>query len=774
MNQPTAASTHPQRPASTPVADDLDRYLEAYRERTEAPGLTEADRARMALDASATLERAGDRAEAGADRRRLLERAATLLEAFNVRYPENLEHPKIALQAAVFRWAIGRDMLDGLESGPDDPETRRMAIDLLDRAAEAIRPIAADGPPGLVEEARYRRARALIDATAEGRDDRLIEALLSLNAPFQRPELRGPAGLLRVEALTRLGRFDEADDQLEKAKGEAMPPTVQEQSAARVELELARGDRIAAQAAIDAIPSELADLRDALSLKLALDQARSDDVEPSVRDRAATEAIDAVARLRDRDALEFPRALARLGRGLDAPPKAAEPSAFALLAEASRRVGRIDAANRLDEAAADRAEALGRGAEAAEHRLRAAASRFRAGEFVEAARLFERVADEPAAGAARPRAALLRAIALDRAGPGRGRSQSIQAFANMIARFPEAPEANEARWLLGRSEAASGDSDAAVTHWEAIPPEHPRRFDAQLAVADLAREAAERLARAGDPEARSAIEWARAAFQRLESGLERDDPRRGDVALGRIELETIPGLGDPSEAVRAADRALAVPIGAELRDRLASRRVLALAASGRFPEADRALEAVIGRIAPADRVPIARRLDALTASAPSDVARRRLGELLRRAADIPEPAQSTLSPAARAELDLRRARADLHRGDPDAARAGLAPWTDGPGALPSPAVPDLADLAKQVDMPALAAESYRIAAKSAATGTRPWLRARLGQAAALVELGETSEAIRLLNAAEALAPAPLDPGIAAELAEIRRRIAEHN
>ena len=115
----------------------------------------------------------------------------------------------------------------------------------------------------------------------------------------------------------------------------------------------------------------------------------------------------------------------------------------------------------------------GRQADAPGYRLKSGAYFFQAEKFAEADVLLSRVAEDPSAGASRPRAGLLRALGRGRGlalgRPGVSQADYASALQDQVKRFPADPSASEARWLLGKLRLAESDRDGAVRSGRRFP-----------------------------------------------------------------------------------------------------------------------------------------------------------------------------------------------------------------------------------------------------------------------------------------------------------------
>ena len=142
--------------------------------------------------------------------------------------------------------------------------------------------------------------------------------------------------------------------------------------------------------------------------------------------------------------------------------------------------------------AAERAAALGQPAAAAAFRLRGGGFLFQAADYLEADKILSRAVADPAAGALRAKAGMLRCLARGRAVamglPGASRDTYATALQEQLRDFPADPATNEARWLSGQLAIAAGDRTRAEALWAAIAIDSPRWLDSRLAIAALDRD----------------------------------------------------------------------------------------------------------------------------------------------------------------------------------------------------------------------------------------------------------------------------------------------
>lgn len=764
--------------------DELDAYLSARRRILEDPARPMEERERTALEMAAALDRNAGQAATAENARDRWSQAAAILETFNTREPKHPQATTFAAQAAIYRWAIGQSWAERSATNPTDVSARERAVRALDAAIATLQPLAEttrDGP--LAEDLHYRLARALADRArlepedSDARRTRLEQALKSLSNPIDAPRLKGFADLLRAELLTQLGRFDDAEQALDAVEHADPAPMLPKRIEARVTLRLGQGRFGDAEQALAKLPEDSAALREGLALDIALARWQADR-EPGPREQAEADAFRHVERLREQGGPAARLALLKLARVITEPGVNRSPEQAALLAEGALAQGELERASRLYQDAADRAEARDRPKQAASLRLNAASVLFRDDQLEPAARLFAELARNPDAGPIRPRAALLHALTIgrdrERRQPGFDLGRYIKALAIVVRDFPESSEASEARWFLGQARLESSDRAGATQAWEAIPRDHPRWLAARLALAALKRDAAESAIGSADPEAvRRAVREAREALEAINSQLPADDTSgRADVALARAELESLPDAGEPSRALAILDRLLSRPLDDSRRARARRLRVVALSELGRYLDAEGAARSLLESQSAADMLVLAQRLDRAAASASSDLARRRFGELLRLIAGSLRERPEGLSSPERAEARLRLARAELFRGDPPAARHALRDWPEALDELSPKLWPELAELAIEASDFDRAIDTYRRIARGQPPGTAAWFRARYGHALALEGAGHPDLARQLIDATAALHPDLGGPPIQARFEALRKRLGQ--
>jgi tetratricopeptide (TPR) repeat protein len=465
-----------------------------------------------------------------------------------------------------------------------------------------------------------------------------------------------------------------------------------------------------------------------------------------------------IAALRASGAPEARLALVELARRLVEPDANQEAEAWEAVAEGALAVGDFARASRLGVKAAARAQALGHAEQAATLRLRAGAYLYQAERYGEADTLLTQVVDDPNAGAARPGAGMLRALARGRAlalgRPGATRKAYVDALEAQIRDFPGDPSTHEARWLLGRIRLAASDRASALALWSTITPGTPRWIDARLAIARLDQDELDAL-RIGNDRKRVEASYEEARTFLAES-LEqaRGDVDRAEVELALVRLELTPIVGHPDEARHRCEQVLHSASQPAQHDRARRLQIVALAELNRFVEAEQLARDESTRSRPADLLEIARLLDHVASDSESDLRMRRFGLILRvllaHAMERPEE----LPEGQAAEFRLRLSRSLVFRGDDVGARRALAAWN---GRLPEAEdddrfLRDLADTYFRLEAYPMAIDVERLRLKRLATGSLPWFDARYHLALAEYRAGKAKDALHLIDATAILHP----------------------
>ncbi|ADV62916.1 hypothetical protein Isop_2338 [Isosphaera pallida ATCC 43644] len=249
---------------------DVERML-AFRRRqvldTSRPIL---ERAGIALQAAAGLDRLAKSANDPTIRRRRWLQAAELLEEFNQIHPKHPQIRQSRLQIIIFRWAAADTLVWTARLDPAHQalraEAARALDDVVSRAEAVMVEEASLSPDAITWNLRYRLALALADRvelaeeaqrfgvasgsqrkegqlTADRRTgtDEWNRVLAVLQLKIEEPRLAALAALVRARALIGLGRLDEADRQLSQAEAvlepdETLTPRMRlEQTAGRLQ-----------------------------------------------------------------------------------------------------------------------------------------------------------------------------------------------------------------------------------------------------------------------------------------------------------------------------------------------------------------------------------------------------------------------------------------------------------------------------------------------------------------------------------------------------------
>ena len=763
------------------LADELDDQIKLLAPQLDDRKVSVADRERLATEIATNLDAAALAAPTPEARRARWVEAATVLDRFRDRNPGHPGERAFALQAAVYRWAEAQSWNVLAESQPADPAPKARAIEALDAAIARLGPIAggagrADDP--LAQGARYRLARALADRAklvVEGAKGLRGEALGWLDPPIREPALKGFAILLRAELLTDLGEYDRASADLDASAHADPAPSPLERLEVGTRLLVARQRFDEASRAIEAATMVEDSARARLAFRVAL--ARFQDLPRGpARSTAEADVFRKAEALRAAGTPEGRAALAALAAAIEEPGPGLGPESWDALAEGQAILGHPDRAGALAAAAAEKAQALGHRERAVALRRRAAAFLFQAGSFARADALLTRIVDDPKAGEARPKAGLMRILAraklLEQGGGDAKAAASayLAALEGQIRDFPREDGADEARWRLGKARIAAGDREKAVGLWSDIAHSSPRWLAARLVVLDLLEGDLDAPLLNDDlAEARHVMDEAQRLLDRAsaEAG---DGPERAEVELRRALLDLIPEVGHPETALAACDR-LARSAGRDpLRDRARRLRIVALAQLGRAVDAEREAR-VESTAAPFDELlDLCARLDRSARASESELARRRMGGIVRTLLAPILAKRPEITPARRAEAALRLARARFFGGDPDGARKTLTDAAIDPEALDDRLLSDLADQYAELDAHAPAADAYRLLARRREPGSIPWLAARFGQALAYSRSNRPREARQLIDGTAILHPDLGGGGLRNKFEHLRGRL----
>jgi tetratricopeptide (TPR) repeat protein len=754
-----------QEPPSGAGDDEIQAHLQILKQRIEDPGVDLSTKERLAMEAAAMLDRAAQASPSADVRRKRWTDAVALLDGFREAHPGEPLSRQFEVQAAVYLWARARSWVDPAKVVLASQSARDKALEDLGASALRLRStVSSLGGAGDVftQNARFRLAQAVADLAEVGPSDpatrkaRNTEALEALARPLTEPSLQGYVRLLRGTVLARLGRFTEAKAEVDAAAASKPPPPERDVLDARVAALSGMKQFAQALKAIDASrldnPSKLA-----LRVRVDLDDLRSRPAGPE-RDAAQS------ALFRDLNALRASRhPESRLGLVLSAtavrePAASQGPEAWDLIADGALAMGDPARAGTLETRGADRAEAVGNGQLAAELRLKAGAAKFQAGKFAEADPLLTRVAEDPKAGAFRPRAALLRSLSRGRwlaeGTSGASSAAYTSALRYQIETFPNESSTAEARWLLGRLRLAESDRKGALELWESIPHGAPRWLETRIEIARTHIEDLEALRISNDPEAVARrLEEARTFLKKCQGQAE-GEVETNALRIARARLELTPGAGLAEVARQAAESVLRSVARPEEREEARGLLLIALAQLSRFVEAEQVARQEAGSrdSDPNARLDILRTLDRTATGAESDLKMRRMGLLMNiLARPLTENAQS-LSADRRAELKLREIRGLVFSGDDLGARRAVSGWVTSTFSNNPDLLRDLADTYIRLDAYALAADVQRLRTKNLPSGSPAWFDARYGLALAYYRSGKPTEALALIDATSILHP----------------------
>jgi tetratricopeptide (TPR) repeat protein len=748
----------------SPSELELSRHLATLRSEVENTAVELPRRAALVLEMGDTLDRAAQAAAAESVRRRRWSEAVDLIDAFLRRNPGAPRERALRLQAGVYRWALAQSWQQDSLLAPADPKPRQQAIAALDDAIERLRACSGDGGTAALDQnQRFRLAQALADradfepAGSPGRAGRESEALRQLDPLPHEAGLTGYWHLLRADLLRRAGKLAQAVDELDAASKATPAPRERELIDVRVKILVQQNKGRDALTEIERSGLERS-VKSLWLVRVLLSEWGSAQAE-SERFRIESELFRWVNELRQGNSRECRLALLDLVHSAIKPDEKHPLDVWAALGDAHGAAGQpVQAASHLLRAA-DKAAAAGHAPEAAEFRLRAGAFLFQAGKFDAADTPLGQVAADPAAGASRCRAGMLRALARGRAlasgSPGATLERYQGALDSQIRDFSRDPITDEARWLRGRIALAASDRALAEALWTVISPESPRWLESRLGLVGFDRDELERRSISAEPqELRTLVEkidhFLAGCLKRARSGAD-----IAELRLARARLNLTPLAGNAESARIECDkvRASAAGLPAVYRARLL--RIVAQVALARFVEADREAENHASwRVAGEDEAlcETIRLLDQCAASSPSELGQRRFGHVLR---TIVEPLLSdaaTVAPDQRAELAMRFTRSLLFVGADREARRSLASWHGTPPTTSDRLLRDLGDTYSRLALYTLAVDVQRLRIKQNPGGSLSWLDARYELALAYFRTGQLDSAARLIEATQILYP----------------------
>ena len=744
------------------VDDELDRHLATLRADIENSRVEVDQRVDLVFEAANMLDRAALAESTPAARQRRWDQAVEVIDQFLKREPAPPRERIMRLRAGVYRWAVARGWREAWRLDPSNPAARQRSIDALDDSINRLRTIAGRGNDlTIVDEYRYRLAQALADradfdpAGSAERRSREAEALGLLEPPTTLPELLGYWHLLEADLYARSGKTAEAERSLKASAASNPPPPERELVEARsaLGLDLGRYDEAAAAIAASRLDPKVKALA---TLRVRLAQHASPNAQPD-RKGADRDLWSAVKVLREGPPTsETKLGLLALAQAGVEPTDDDPDDAWDALAQAQAQVGLPEKAGRALEKAAERAAK--QPARAAEYLLKAGAYYYRAGRFTQAEKALDRVVADPAAGAIRPRAGMLRALALGRAValgvPGASSAAYERALERQIKDFAADPATDQARLLLARRILESGEAKKARELYLAISPGSNHWLESRLALAELdLRELVDQSINP-DPDHQKAIYRRANAFLAASVAQARDlNLAELELAWARLALE--PEVGNPAKARDLCDRVLAAGGDSRLRDRARLYRLIALVELGRYVEAEQAANshATWFQASAIDvLVDAARLLDRAAGTADNDLRTRRLGLVLRLLIEPILTEHQDLPREQRNELAIRLTRALIHAGDDRAARVSMNQWRELPKTPSEPLLRDLGETYSNLNASALAIDVERLRIKNNPSGSLAWLDARYALALAYFRTGKARDAAQLIDATTILHP----------------------
>jgi hypothetical protein len=760
----TAGLVAAQQGAAPQTEAELKAHLQSVEARLSDESIDLGVRERLALEMASTLDRAASAASTAEIRRSHWTEAAKVLDRFSERHPSHPEARAFEVQSSVYLWARARDRMRAARLNPADAADREAAVADLKTCAERLRAVyrASLGEDDLLSQnARFRLAQALADLAETDRsapDAEKIawntEALAALEKPLAEPSLQGFGRLLKATLLSRLGRAPEALAELDGALATKPSPPEGEQVEVRAGVLSAKGEFAAALKAIDGSTLDPVEksLRRA-EVRLSECAAHAGGRE---REAAETGLFAELTTLRASGRADARSVLAAAAARLPEPAKGQAPVAWDLLADGAAALGDAARAGRLEQRAAEQAASAGEATRAVEFRLRAGAFYFQAEKYAEADPLLTALANDPAAGPARARAGLLRALGRGRALavglPGFSEAGYLAALKSQIETFPKDPSASEARWLLGKLRLAESDRDGAVALWEAIPHGSRRWAESRGAIAEVLQRDLDhqRLNNDRGPVERRVAD-ARAFLARSLSQAQ-GDLERNDIQLAAARLELTPRVGRTDEARRALEQVLKSVSRADQHDEARRLMIVALAAQNRWVDAEQAARQELSFSEIPALLPTVRLLDRLAAESETDLRSRRIGYLVRILLSPSSEKPDSVPAGLRPEVRLRYARALLFNGDDAGARRALATDFAPSGELHDAMLRDLAETYIRLEAYAMAVEVQRLRSKTTQTGSIPWFDARYGLALAYYRAGKPKDALHLIDATAILHP----------------------
>jgi len=744
--------------------DELARHLTTVRSQIENKTINLGRREELALEMAGTLDRTAQTSPDTTVRRRRWSEAIELLDWFIEQNPDPPRARQLRFQAGVYRWALARTWTEASLLDPGDPKPREQATLAFDDAINRFRTVAGGGNnPTLSDNFRFRLAEALADRAdlepsgAAGRRSRESEALDLLDQPPTEPGLAGYWHLLKADLLRRSGRPAEAEHEIAAAKKSTPPPPEREVVEVNVPLSIEQnrfGD------AIKSLESSKLD-KPVTALWMARIRIAQLRALPAGAERFTVESdlFRWINELRAGTSYERRVVLLDLAKAGVSPDAKQPPAVWDCLADAFATAGEPSKAGAEMVRAADRAAELGQAAQSASYRLRGGGFLFQGGKFLEADAVLSRVADDPATGALRAKAGMLRCLARGRALslalPGASRASYAAALERQVRDFSSDPSTNEARWLLGGLAVAAGDRARAERLWSAIAPETPRWLDSRLAIAALDRDELER--QQINPDRHQMNDFFQQADRFLDETIARarSEESKAELGLARARLNLTPYVGRPELAMELSERVGRLPGTPSVAYRARLNRLVALVGVGRYVEAEREAQSHSSWHVPTELdalLDAVRLLDQAASTAESDLRQRRFGLVLRLVVEPLLSGDEKTTRDQQTELAMRLTRALLFTGSDRDARRSLAAWRGGPQTTDDRLLRDLGDTYNRLEVYSLAIDVQRLRLKNAPSGSLAWLDARYALALAYFHTGRLKEAAQLIDSTAILHP----------------------
>jgi len=744
--------------------DELSRHLTTVRAQVEDRELGLGRREELVLEMAGTLDRAAQASPVPEVRRRRWSDAIELLDWFLKENPDPPRERQLRFQAAVFRWAQANSWQQTWLLAPADSKLREQAATAFDNAIDRLRAVSGAGnSKTLADNLRFRLAEALADradlepAGTADRRSRESEALGLMDEPLAEPGLAGYWHLLKADLLRRSGKPAEAEKELDAAI-KADPPAP-EREVFDVQVPILIESRRFTQG-LKAVESSHLDgpLKAYWMVRVRLAQLAGMS-EGDERFSIESDLFKWIQVLRGGTAPERRLALLDLARSGIVPDAKHEPEVWDSLADAYGTAGDPAKAGAQMERAGKQAAARGRADVAAAYRLRGGGYLFQAGKFQEADALLSQVADDPAAGAVRARAGMLRALARGRASalhlPGASATSYAKALEQQIREFPRDPSTDEARWLLGGLAVASGDRERALSLWSTIAIGSSRWLDSRLAVAELDRAELDILPNNPDrPRMTERFERAD-RFLADSIGEARAENATSELLLARARLNLTPTVGKPVAAREFCERVTHLPGSRALHYLARLYRLVALVESGRYVEAEREAQSHSSWCIPTSsdaQLDAVRLLDQCASVSETDLRQRRFGLVLKLILESMIADEGKMMPDQLVELRMHLTRALLFIGADREARSSLATWRGVPQASSDRVLRDLGDTYSRLEVYSLDIDVQRLRLKNNTAGSPPWFDARYSLALAYFHTGRLKDAAQLIDSTAILHP----------------------